>query len=141
MKNYSKKILVVLLALLPCFQPVVMSGGFDEPEEIPVKPFPQGQDPNPQPNPNPGPRSRARARFTIEESLVCQYYNSEVTIMADSTITYITAQVVRLDDNATWSNAGAGDTLVIPVSDDPGTYVLTFTLSNGKSYYGEYTLY
>lgn len=135
MKNYSKKILVVLLALLPCFQSVVMAGGFDDPdpELIPVK-----QTPTPTPN---GPRSRARARYTIEESLVCQYYNSEVTIMADSTITYITAQVVRLDDNATWNNAGAGDTLVIPVSNEPGTYVLTFTLSNGKSYYGEYTLY
>ena len=135
MKNYSKKILVVLLALLPCFQSVVMAGGFDDPdpELIPVK-----QTPTPTPN---GPRSRARARYTIEESLVCQYYNSEVTIMADSTITYITAQVVRLDDNATWNNAGAGDILVIPVSNEPGTYVLTFTLSNGKSYYGEYTLY
>ena len=139
MKNYSKKILVVLLALLPCFQTVIMADGFESPEDIPVKPVPQGQDPNP--IPTPGPRSRARARYLIEESLVCQYYNSEVTIMADSSITYISAQVVRLDDNATWSNCGAGETLVIAVSNDPGTYVLTFTLSNGKSYYGEYTLY
>ena len=135
MKNYSKKILVVLLALLPCFQTVVMAGGFDDPDpqEIPVN-----QVPSPIPG---GPRSRARARYIIEESLVCQYYNSEVTIMADSSITYISAQVVRLDDNATWSNCGAGETLVIAASNDPGTYVLTFTLSNGKSYYGEYTLY
>lgn len=137
MKNYSKKILVVLLALLPCFQTVVMAGGFDDPDpqEIPVK-----QKPSPNPDPNPG-GHRSRARFIIEETVVCQYYNSEVTIMADSSITYISAQVVRLDDNTTWSNAGAGDTLVIAVSNDPGTYVLTFTLSNGKSYYGEYTLY
>lgn len=137
MKNYSKKILVVLLALLPCFQTVVMAGGFDDPDpqEIPVK-----QKPSPNPDPNPG-GHRSRARFIIEETVVCQYYNSEVTIMADSSITYISAQVVRLDDNTTWSNAGAGDTLVIAVSNEPGTYVLTFTLSNGKSYYGEYTLY
>ena len=135
MKNYLKKILVVLLALLPCFQTVVMAGGFDDPDpqEIPVN-----QVPSPIPG---GPRSRARARYLIEESLVCQYYNSEVTIMADSSITYISAQVVRLDDNATWNNCGAGETLVIAVSNDPGTFVLTFTLSNGKSYYGEYTLY
>lgn len=135
MRNFSKKILVVLLALLPCFQSVVMASAFDgpDPEVIPVK-----LTPTPTPG---GPRSRARARYTIEESLVCQYYNSEVTIMADSTITYITAQVVRMDDNVSWSNAGAGDTLVIPVSNEPGTYILTFTLSNGKSYYGEYTLY
>ena len=141
MKNYSKKCLVVLLALLPCFQTIVMASGFDgdDPEPIPVT---QTPNPNPNPDPNPGGvRSRARARFIIKEELACQYYNSEVTIMADSTITYITAQVVRMDDNATWSNAGAGDTLVISVSNDPGTYILTFTLSNGKSYYGEYTLY
>ena len=136
MKNYSKKLLVVLLALLPCFQTAVMAGGFDESDPVYI---PTQEKPNP--NPGQGPRSRARARFTIEESLVCQYYNSEVTIMADSSIVYITAQVGRLDDNQSWSNAGAGDTLVIAVSDDPGTYILTFTLSNGKSYYGEYTLY
>ena len=137
MKNYSKKLLVVLLVLLPCFQTAVMAGGFDEsdPEPIPVTEKPSLN------NNSPGPRSRARARYTIEESLVCQYYNSEVTIMADSSIVYVAAQVVRLDDNQSWSNAGAGDTLVIAVSDDPGTYILTFTLSNGKSYYGEYTLY
>lgn len=134
MKNYSKKILVVLLALLPCFQTSIMAGGFDESDPVYI---PTQETPNPKPSPRP----RARARFTIEGTLICQYYDSEVTIMADSTITYITAQVVRLDDNATWNNAGAGDTLVIPVSNEPGTYVLTFTLSNGKSYYGEYTLY
>lgn len=141
MKNYSKKILVVLLALLPCFHISVMADGIESPdsEPIPVKEMPN---PNPNPNPHPGgPRSRSRARYTIEETLVCEYCNSEVTIMADSTIDYITAQVVRLDDNVSWSNAGAGDTLVIQVSNEPGTYLLTFTLSNGKSYYGEYTLY
>lgn len=135
MRTISKKILLVLLVLFTCFQTSVMAGGFDEanPEPIPVK-----KTPTPTPT---GPRSRARARYAIEESLVCQYCNSEVTIMADSTITYISAQVVRMDDNVSWSNAGAGDTLVIQVTDEPGTYILTFTLSNGDSYYGEYTLY
>lgn len=141
MKNYSKKLLVVLLVLLPCFQTVVMAGGFDDPDPVPI-PLSGTPNPNPNPDPNPGGiRSRARARYTIEESLESQYYNGEVTIMADSSIVYITAQVVRLDDNQSWSNAGAGDTLVIAVSDDPGDYILTFTLSNGKSYYGKYTLY
>ena len=135
MKNYSKKILVVLLALLPCFQITVKAGesGDPDPQTIPVRP-------KPNPNPNPG-GHRSRARYSIEETLECEYYNSEVTIMADSTIDYISASVVRLDDNQSWSNAGAGDTLVIQVSNEPGTYLLTFTLSNGKSYYGEYTLY
>ena len=134
MKNHSKKILVVLLALLPCFQTSVMADEFDDPDHVYI---PTQE----KPYPNPHPRPRSRARYTIEETLECEYYNSEVTIMADSTIDYISASVVRLDDNQSWSNAGAGDTLVIQVSNEPGTYLLTFTLSNGKSYYGEYTLY
>lgn len=139
MKNLSKKFLLVLLALLPCFSTAVLADGEGDPEPIPApQNIPVKNTPTPTPN---GPRSRARARFTIDESLVCMYYDGEVTIMADSGIAYITAQVTRLDDNETWSNAGAGDTLVIAVSDDPGTYILTFTLSDGNSYYGEYTLY
>lgn len=135
MKNNVKKLLVVLLALLPCFQTSVMAGGFDDPdpEPIPIKE-------NPSINPGGGPRSRARARYT-EEVPACQYYNGEVTIMADSTITFISAQVLRVEDNVSWSGAAMDDTLVFGVSTDPGTYILTLTLSNGKSYYGEYILY
>ena len=134
MKNNVKKLLVVLLALLPCFQTSVMAGGFDDPdpETIPVK-----QTPSPTIG---GPRSRARARYTMEVP-ACQYYNGEVTIMADSTITFISAQVLRVEDNVSWSGAAMDDTLIFGVSTDPGTYILTFTLSNGKSYYGEYILY
>lgn len=141
MKNYSKKLLVILLALLPCFQTAVMAGGFDdpEPEDIPVKPIPQGQDPTP--NPAPGPRLRARARYIVEDMPDCQYCNGEVSIEADSSVTFITAQVIRLDDNQEWNDAGMGDSLVMSVSTEPGTYLLSFTLSNGKSYYGEYILY
>lgn len=139
MKNLSKKFLLVLLALLPCFSTVVMADGDDDPEPFPgPQNIPVKNTPTPTPN---GPRARARARYTIEESLVCQYYDGEVTIMADSGVAYITAQVTRLEDDEAWSNTGAGDTLVISVSDEPGTYILTFTLSNGNSYYGEYTLY
>lgn len=133
MRTVFRKNLLVLLVLFTCFQTSVIAGGFDVagPEPIPVKK-------KPTPNPN---VPRSRERYEIEESPVCQYFYSEVTIMADSTITYISAQVVRMDDNVSWSNAGAGDTLVIQVTDEPGTYILTFTLSNGDSYYGEYTLY
>lgn len=132
MKNNVKKLLVVLLALLPCFQTSVMAGGFDDPDptDIPLNPKPG----------TPGPRSRARALYTIEVP-ACQYYNGEVTIMADSTITFISAQVLRVEDNVSWSGAAMDDTLVFGVSTDPGTYILTLTLSNGKSYYGEYILY
>ena len=61
--------------------------------------------------------------------------------MADSTITFISAQVLRVEDNVSWSGAAMDDTLVFGVSTDPGTYILMLTLSNGKSYYGEYILY
>ena len=126
--------LVALLTLLPCFQTSVTAGVFDDPEpqDILIK---TTTGPNPE-----VPRSRARARYT-EVIPVCQYYNGEVSIMADSTITYITASVTRIEDNVSWSNSGVGETLTIAVSTQPGTYILTLTLSNGKSYYGEYILY
>ena len=137
MKNFAKKLLVALLVLLPCFQTNAMACENNGPEMVPVKPYPN---PNPNPNPNPsGPRSRARAR-TIEEPQ-CYYCDGEVTIQADNAITYISAQVVRAEDNMTWSDAGADSTITLTVTEDPGTYYLYFTLSNGKSYIGKYILY
>lgn len=133
MKNFRKKFLLVLLALMPCFQTIVMAGFPDgEPEEIPVSP-------KPVPNPN-GPRSRSRARY-IEVSPECYYYNGEVSIYADSSITSISASVTRLDDNMQWTETSISNTLTMVVSTDPGTYLLTLTLSDGKTYIGEYTLY
>lgn len=130
MKNYAKKFLVVLLALLPCFQTSVMAGEGDEPEAIPVKP-------KPTPSP-PGPRSRARY---IEEVPACYYYEGEVSIQAENGIAGIVASVTRLEDNATWTGAGTSNTLIMSVPEDAGTYILRFTLSDGKSYIGEYHLY
>ena len=139
MKNYLKRVLVVMMVLLPCFQTQVFASSSDDPDNIPVKPVPDnGTGPN---DPNPGgPRSRARGRY-IEVSPTCTYFEGEVTIQADSSITFINASVERLEDNAVWTDAGMGDTLIMSVTDEPGTYILTFTLSNGKSYIGEYTLY
>ena len=132
MKNFSKKLLLILVALMPCFQTTVMADGQTDPLDIPVGP-------KPVPNPVP-PRSRARSR-NIEMSPICSYYNGEVSIYVDSNIVSISATVIRLDDNMQWSGAGLSNTLTFAVSDDPGTYLLMFTLSDGKSYYGEYTLY
>ena len=129
MKNYLKRVLVVMIVLLPCFQTSVWAG--DEPDEIPIKG-----------DPNPGPRNRARGRsFNYETTPACYYFNGEVSIQADSSVTFINASVERLEDNAVWTDAGMGDTLIMSVTDEPGTYILRFTLSNGKSYIGEYTLY
>ena len=129
MKNYLKRVLVVMMVLLPCFQTSVWAG--DEPDEIPIK----GDH-------NPGPRNRARGRsFNYETTPACYYFNGEVSIQADSSVTFINASVERLEDNAVWTDAGMGDTLIMSVTDEPGTYILRFTLSNGKSYIGEYTIY
>ena len=132
MKNFAKKFLLVLLALLPCFQTSLMAAGDGDPdpERIPVKP-----------NPNANNKPRARARFTVENGPVCYYYQGEVSIEAESGISFITATITRLEDNESWTNSAMDDTLIINVSEDPGTYILTFTLSNGLSYIGEYHLY
>lgn len=134
MKNFVKKFLLVLLALLPCFQTSLMAAGDGDPdpEEIPVKPVP---------NPNNKPRARARARFAVENGPACYYYQGEVSIEAESGISFITATITRIEDNESWTNSAMGDTLIINVSEAPGTYILTFTLSNGQSYIGEYYLY
>lgn len=136
MKNFTKKLLVVLLALLPCFQTPALAGGDGDPdpELIPVKPHPGT-------GTGTTPRARSRARFVINDGPACYYYEGEVTIEAGSSITSIDAQVTRLEDNVTWSDTDMGDTLIMDVSTDPGTYILTFTLSNGQSYIGEYHLY
>ena len=135
MKNLAKKFLVALFLLLPCFQTFVMASEANEPQDIPLFPG-HGQNPGNAP----GPRNRARARY-VESEPQCYYYEGEVTIEADATVSYISAEVVRAEDNMTWSDAGAGSTITLTVSSDPGTYYLYFTLSNGKSYIGKYILY
>ena len=89
MKNNVKKLLVVLLALLPCFQTSVMAGGFDDPdpEPIPIKE-------NPSINPGGGPRSRARARYTIEVP-ACQYYNGILYCGGNYTILYKRYEIIK----------------------------------------------
>lgn len=134
MKNFGKKFLVILLALLPCIQIQVKASTGDEPEQIPLKS-------EPKPSGNPGPRARSRARNTIEVAPSCFYYDGEVSIEAGSGVAFISATVTRLDDNMQWSDSSIGNTLVISVSTEPGTYLLNLTLSDGRSYYGEYSLY
>lgn len=131
MKSISKKVLVVMLALLPCFQSSLIYADNGEPIPIKEKPGIGGT-----------PRPRARARIIAQgEDPVCTYCDGEVTIQAESGITLISATITRLEDNVTFSDAAAGDILIMSVSTDSGTYILTFTLSNGKSYIGEYYLY
>ena len=131
MKNFVKRVLVVMMVVLPCFQTNAWAGG--EPDNVPVVPDPNTSQGG-------GPRARARAHY-IYEVPACSYFEGEVTILAPENIDGITASVVRVEDNMMWSDSDMGNMLTISVSTDPGTYILTFTLSNGRKYYGEYTLY
>ena len=133
MKNFVKRVLVVMMVALPCFQTNAWAG--DDPEDIPVIP-----DPTSNSTGGGGPRARARARYIVVDR-TCTYFEGEVTIQADCSVTFINASIERLEDNAVWTDACMGDTLIMSVTDEPGTYILTFILSNGKSYIGKYTIY
>ena len=132
MKNFSKKLFLVLLAFMPFISTNVMADGDGEPESIPITP-------KPVPNPT-NPRLRAPRRPAIVATPECFYCNGEVTIYAADEITAISASVVRYEDDAQWSGTSNDNELSFLVSTDPGTYILTLTTSDGKSYYGEYIL-
>lgn len=138
MKNLIKKVLVFLLALLPCLHSHMMANCAknEEPYQIPIR-----QDPNPNPKPNPGPRMRSSGRSVEASTLVCNYYEGEVSIQAGTDITFINATVTRLDNNEQFTNVGFGYVTIIQVSEDSGTYALHITLSDGTGYYGEYSLF
>ena len=70
----------------------------------------------------------------------CYYQDGYVYIIGDASVTSISATVTRLSDNAQWSNSSTGNTLQIAVATDAGAYRLELTLSDGSSYYGDYTL-
>lgn len=72
--------------------------------------------------------------------LHCYYQNGYVFIIGDSNITSINGTVARLSDNLQWSNSSNSNILQIAVPVDAGIYRLTFTLSDGSSYYGDYVL-
>lgn len=140
MKNFAKRFLVALLVLLSCSQSGVFAEESNEPDDIPVVPYPGCPDPVPGPCNRGRALARTRTRY-VETEPQCYYYEGAVTILADNAISFISAQVVRAEDNMTWINAGVGNTITLTVSSDPGTYYLYFTLSNGKSYIGKYILY
>ena len=154
MKTNMKKLLVIALALMPSLSinTFAQDGGegggtippgSDEPLNLPLivirprlvpdEPIPIPITPAPNPFPNPGPRSTSQAPH-------CYHQDGVVSIDAVSSITYINASVTRYDDNQVWSDAAAFNTLSISASSDIGNYALKFTLSDGKSYIGEYDI-
>ena len=74
------------------------------------------------------------------EDLECYYLNGYVYIIGDSSVTSISGTVTRIGDNMQWSDSSTSNTLQIAVPTVAGSYHLTFTLSDGSSYYGDYTL-
>lgn len=138
MKELTKKLFLILLAMLPCFATSVMAedGTLDDPEEIPVKPGVEGSN-----LPRPRARSRSRSGSVITVAAPeCYYYNGVVSISAGDDIYYINATVIRSENNQQWNGSSAGNELFINVSTESGTYILELTLSNRMTYYGEYNL-
>lgn len=70
----------------------------------------------------------------------CYYLDGYVYITCDSSVTSISGTVTRISDNMQWSNSSTSNVLQIAVSSGAGSYHLTFTLSDGSSYYGDYIL-
>ena len=119
----SKRTLLFSLALLPCFSFLSVNAQSTEPDQS--KPI-----------------------FVEREDVVmprsiepeCYYLDGYVYIICDISVTSISATVTRLSDNAQWSDSSTGNTLQIAVPTGSGSYRLTFSLSDGSSYYGDYTL-
>lgn len=130
MKKNLKLFLLMLLALMTSLPTVVLADDDEpEPDDIPIVPYPRIKIPRP----------RARA-LNVEVYPECSYYNGVVKISAEPDITGISAEVEDLEGGQVWSDSSVGNILVLEVSTDPGSYSLLLTLSNGKSYYGEYSI-
>ncbi|MBO7589614.1 MAG: hypothetical protein J6T18_09355 [Bacteroidaceae bacterium] len=74
------------------------------------------------------------------DQLHCYYQNGYVNIVGGNDITSINGTVTRQSDNMQWSNSSNSNMLQIAVPSDAGIYRLTFILSDGSSYYGDYVL-
>ena len=118
-----RRTLSFVLALLPCFLFTPVKASTD----IPTEGRPINID-------RPG---HVHPRSIVPE---CYYLDGYVYITCDSTVTSIDGTVTRLSDNLQWSDSSTSNVLQIAVSSDAGSYHLTFTLSDGSSYHGDYIL-
>ena len=119
----KKYLLIVLILLLNSLLSFVNGANGDPYDEIPIDIETQGP--------------------TLPRSIEpeCYYMDGYVYIIGGSGITAIGATVTRLSDNAQWSDNSFSNTLQMVVSSDAGTYRLMLMLSDGSSYYGDYTLF
>lgn len=178
MKKNMKKLLVIVMALMPSLSILAMNpSGYvlmPEPDDIPIIPHPGTGGTGPRimsvgpndipitPDPNVGggggPRIQSnepdeipiksnpgtgipvpRIRSIVQEPQ-CYHYNGVVYIYADGTVTAITATVTRIGDNLSWSGSGNSNTLTLSASSAIGVYLLELTLSDGRSFIGEYII-
>lgn len=153
MKKNMKKLLVIVMALLPSLSILAMNpSGFSivpDPDDIPIvppsdpTPLPrQDIDPNLipiKPLPSPGTGHEPRFRSVVQDP-ECYHYDGVVYIYADSTVTFISASITRIGDNLTWTGSDYGNMLTISTSAAIGVYRLELTLSDGRSFIGEYVI-
>ena len=182
MKSNMKKLLVIVMALMPSLSILAMNpSGYDlmpEPDDIPITPMPdpfpgheprimsvgdnndndggpidlglggvrprnrQDIDPNLipiKPCPSPGTGHEPRIRNVVQDP-ECYHYDGVVYIYADSNVAFISATITRIGDNLTWTGSASTNTLSISVSAAIGVYRLELTLSDGRSFIGEYII-
>lgn len=119
----GKRTILLVLALLPCFSFLKINAALP-PHEV-GKPIDIEYDQPTQPR-------------SIEPE--CYYLDGYIYIVGEVSVTSISGTVTRISDNMQWSDSSTSNVLQIPVSSDAGSYHLTFTLSDGSSYHGDYIL-
>ena len=178
MKKNMKKLLVIVMALMPSLSILAMNpSGFDlmpEPDDIPIIPHPGTGGPGPRimsvgpndipitpdpnvgggggprqdidpnlipikPVPGPGTGHEPRIRSVVQDP-ECYHYDGVVYIYADGCVSSITATVTRIGDNLSWSASDNSNTLTLSASSAIGVYLLELTLSDGRSFIGEYII-
>ena len=113
----------LMMVLLPC----LLLSTIDASADIPT----EGQ-----------PISIIRAGHKQPRDIVpeCYYLDGHVYVIGGGTITSVDAAVLRLSDNMQWNDSSMSNTLRMAVSSDAGAYHIVLTLSDGNTYYGEFTL-
>ena len=80
-----------------------------------------------------------RIRSVVQDPQ-CYHYDGVVSIYADSTVTFITATITRIGDSLECSGSSSTNTLTLSASSAIGVYRLELTLSDGRSFIGEYII-
>lgn len=69
----------------------------------------------------------------------CYFSNGYLHVIGGKNITSIKTEVIRLDDNAKWNVSESDCTQILYITEEQGDYSIKLTLSDGMTYYGQYT--